>query len=143
MVRVRTGLFLAAILAGLPAGARARAGAVSACPALVPAPTLFGKGAELHLSPSFGPIGTRVAVIGLGFHPRAHISIMYGPPNAEFVHRPIARAVAGARGRFVTFFTVTRAFAVRSPIQPLILEAFEGAQAGSGAYALTAFIVTV
>lgn len=74
--------------------------------------TVFGQGPELHLLPDIGPVGTRVSVAGLGYPPGAHIRIIYGSPNAEFMPQSLASASVAANGTFRTAFTVTCAFVV-------------------------------
>lgn len=74
--------------------------------------TVFGRGPELHLLPNFGPVGTRVSVVGLGYPRGAHIRIIYGSPNAEFMPQPIASATVAVNGTFRTAFTVPCAFVV-------------------------------
>jgi len=81
--------------------------------------TVLGQGPELHLLPNFGPVGTRVSVVGLGFRPGAHVNIAYGSPNAEFMPQPIAAGTASMTGRFHTTFTVTCAFVVVGSTQAL------------------------
>jgi len=58
--------------------------------------TVFGKGPELHLLPDIGPVGTRVSVAGLGYSPGAHIRIIFGSPNAEFMPQSLASASVAA-----------------------------------------------
>jgi len=74
--------------------------------------TVFGKGPELHLLPDIGPVGTRVSVAGLGYSPGAHIRIIFGSPNAEFMPQSLASASVAANGTFRTAFTVACAFVV-------------------------------
>lgn len=110
--------------------------------AAAPVPTVFGQGPEVHLFPSFGPVGTHVRVVGLGYPLGAHVRIVYGPPNAEYRSQPLASATAGARGRFYTGFTVTRAMLLGQRMQPLIVGGFEEGSGPAVAAATTAFIVT-
>jgi hypothetical protein len=110
--------------------------------ASAPVPTVLGRGPEVHLFPSFGPVGTHVTVVGLGYPPGARVRIVYGPPNAEYSSQPLARATVGARGRFYTGFTVTRPLLLGQKMQPLILGGFEDGTGPSSAAATTAFIVT-
>lgn len=111
--------------------------------AAAPVATVLGKGPEVHLFPSYGPVGTHVTVVGLGFRPGAQVRIVYGPPNAEFLTPPLAGATVGPLGRFYTGFTVTRKLLLGHAMQPLIVGGFEAAKAGQGGTAVTAFIVTV
>jgi hypothetical protein len=129
-------LFFAALLLALGLGG-------NSVQASAPIPTVFGHGPEVHLSPSFGPVGTHVAVVGLGYHPGAHVRIVFGPPNAEFNASPIARATVGSRGRFYTGFTVTRRLLLGHATQSLIVGGFETGNSGASGTAVTAFIVTV
>lgn len=110
--------------------------------ASTPIPTVLGKGLEVHLFPSFGPVGTRVTVIGLGYRPGASIRIVYGPPNAEFNPQPVAVTMVGPRGRFYTGFTVGRKLLLGHPMQPLIIGGFQAGNTGVSGTAVTAFIVT-
>ena len=128
-------------------------------------PTVFGKGAELHLAGAWSSrtgdhafneahAGTRVTAVGLGFHPGARVRIIYAMANTHFLMRPIAQSVVGPRGRFEVSFPVTPAMAHGGPwaasglyarsIQPLLVEAYEGASPGVGphhAYAVAALVV--
>lgn len=114
-----------------------------AAQASAPIPTVLGKGPEVHLFPSFGPVGTHVTEVGVGYRPGAHVRIVYGPPNSEFNRHPLARSIVGPRGRFLTGFSVTRTLLLGHVIQPLIVGAFESGNTGSSGTAVTAFIVTV
>lgn len=83
--------------------------------------TVFGLGPEFHLLPNFGPVGTRVLVVGLGYRPGTRVNILYGSPNAEFLPEPIATATVASNGRFRTTFIVSCAFVVlnmRSALHP-------------------------
>ena len=132
MVRLMCAVVLA-VLFGL-GGSRTQAS--------TPIPTVLGKGPEVHVVPSFGPVGTQVTVVGLGYRSGAHERIVYGPPNAEFNQQPLAQSIAGSRGRFFTSFIVTRPLLLGQRVRPLILGGFEiGSTSQSGA-ATTAFIVT-
>jgi hypothetical protein len=72
--------------------------------------TVFGQGPELHLLPSYGPVGTTVLVVGLGYRPGSRVAIKYGPPNAEFMPTPVARVTVSAQGTFRTTFRATCQF---------------------------------
>src|SRR5689334_9002877 len=66
-----------------------------------PPPTLFGKGPEVYLSPSFGPLGTKVSVLGLGFRPGARVELVVIPPNADCFSCPsIGQGIVAPDGRF-------------------------------------------
>jgi hypothetical protein len=110
--------------------------------AATPIPTVLGRGPEMHLFPSFGPVGTHVTVVGIGYRPGAHVRIVYGPPNSEFFPGPIAISTTGPRGRFYTGFTVTRKLLLGHPMQPLIMGGFERGNPGRSGTAVAAFIVT-
>ena len=110
--------------------------------AATPIPTVLGHGPELHLFPSFGPVGTHVAVVGLGYVPGTRVRIVYGPPNAEFTGQILAIGTVGARGRFYTGFTVSRKLLLGHPMQPLILAGLQIGNVGASGTALTAFIAT-
>lgn len=99
------------------------------------ASTVFGRGPEIHLLPSFGPKGTRVTVVGLGYQPGVRVRVLYGPPNSEFVTTPLATAVVDSRGRFQT------SFVVHGPSPPRLTPLIIGGLAGSQT-AMTAFIIT-
>ncbi len=87
--------------------------AAHAAPAQPPAPTLFGHGPELYISPDRGAVpsleGTRISVVGLGYRPGAAVRVFliglgsgYG---ADTVTRfTVARAVVERGGRFATSF---------------------------------------
>ena len=128
-------------------------------------PTVFGKGAELHLLGAWSlrtgehffndaHAGSRVTAVGLGFHPGARVRIIYAMANSNFFLKPIAQSVVGPRGRFEASFPVTQAMAhggpwaasglYTGPIQPLLFEAYEGSSPGVGprhAYAVAALVV--
>ncbi len=125
-------LALAATTTAIPASAQHNPAASGQ------ASTIFAKGPEVHLMPSFAPVGSKISVVGLGFRAGSQIKVLYGPPNSEYDPRPLARAIAGANGRFVTSFTVTRAFARGKIGHPLVI----GAMPGSGPGAATAFFIT-
>lgn len=131
-----------------------------------PTPTVFGQRAELHLKAAapdpasrdflnFVHAGSRVTAVGLGFHAGAGVRLIYAMASTSFLLKPIARSVVGRDGRFQATFTVTRAMAhggpwaasglYRGPIQPLLIEAFEGSSPGVGphhAYAVAALVVS-
>lgn len=126
---------------------------------------VFGAGAELHLRPLWASrygqhfsntahVGTRVEAVGLGFHPGNTVRLIYALADTQFVMQPVARATVGANGRFDTAFTVTRSIdrggpyastgRYGGPVQPLLIEAYEGTSPGVGAkhaYAVTTLLV--
>ncbi len=127
--------------------------------------TVFGQGAELHLLPLWpkrygqhvsnaAHLGSTVRAVGLGFHPGQHVRLIYTVPDANFVMQPIAQATVDAVGRFEARFIVTRTMdrggpyapsgRYGGPVQPLMLEAYEGSSPGVGprhAYAVSSLIV--
>lgn len=127
--------------------------------------TVFGRGAELHLLPLWpkrygqhvsnaARVGSTVRAVGLGFHPGQRVRLIYTVPDANFVLQPIAQATVNAMDRFEARFTITRAMdrggpyapsgRYGGPVQPLVLEAYEGSSPGVGprhAYALSSLIV--
>lgn len=44
---------------------------------------LFGTGPELYISPNTGPVGTKIAVIGLGYHPHTCVVVEVLAPMTD------------------------------------------------------------
>jgi hypothetical protein len=165
-MRTLQSLFLIAAL-GLTGAAFSLTSQVAISHAASPsvASTVFGQGAELHLVPLWpkrygqhvsnaAHVGSTVLAVGLGFHAGQRVRLIYTVPNANFVLQPIAQATVNAVGRFEAHFIVTRAMdrggpyapsgRYGGPVQPLMLEAYEGNSPGVGpqhAYAVSSLIV--
>jgi hypothetical protein len=138
-------LALAVLMVGLSG-----IGSASARELDVPKP-LFHRGAELHLLPSYGSVGTKVQVLGLGYRPGGRVDVLAGMPGTEFA-LPLAHATVAPDGTFRTNFVVTCTLVTltpggRCPVArhyPLILGSFEDRRGMSFTHkATSAFIVTI
>lgn len=79
-------------------------------------PTLkLTAGWGLDGAPADVRVGTSIWAIGSGFHPGARVSIAYAVAETGFGRAPVAQAVVGSGGGFVTSFTITPAIAVVGP----------------------------
>jgi hypothetical protein len=116
-----------------------------------PIPTVFGAGPEIHLLGAGPPHTTGVAVVGgtvtavgLSFHPRATVHLIWAPVSAtNYPRTPFASTVVGPRGRFYATFRVTPAFAT-TPVQTVMIKAYEGNVPGVGpkhAYAVAPLVI--
>ena len=70
-------------------------------------PTVYGKGAEIHLLPSWGRFGSLVHVYGLGYRPRAVVRLLPGYFGGEYLNRAVTRVRATASGSFNVSFRIT------------------------------------
>jgi hypothetical protein len=98
------------------------------------APTLFSKGPELYISPNTGPAGARLAVIGLGYHPRTCLAIEVMPPRSDAGGAPTTlcgpgQVLVDATGRFRTSVTIPTSLrlATAAPDQPLVVMTYNDA----------------
>src|SRR5579872_7464299 len=84
------GLFAAAVLS-IPLVA-------SAAPS--PAPTVYGRGPEIHLLPNYGTIGTKMQIFGRGYGPGRRVGILLGGFGAEYLARPLMTVRVARDGTF-------------------------------------------
>jgi len=62
------------------------------------APTIYGKGREIHLLPDFGPLGAQVTVYGRGYKPHAKVKVYYAPGGDAL--GAVVTARVGSNGAF-------------------------------------------
>lgn len=100
---VVVGLSLSLLM--IPLTATAHAGRTAARSRILP--TIFGRGPEIHLSRDWGPIGSKVLVVGRGYPPGRVVDVVPGGPNAEWLNDVLAHARVSSRGTFRTTVHVT------------------------------------
>lgn len=82
--------------------------------------TVFGRGPELHLQPSYARLDAPVRAVGLGFRPGAKIQVFFGTPGAELITRhPLATTTVRPDGTFNTSIRLTcMSYRYASPTSP-------------------------